>query len=376
LSFNPTNIHCAHTGGQQYQYRRRLPKENHLDISYHQVTLTKRYPLRISRGESAGSVNLFVNVSDQNVTGLGEAAPGRLTGADTAQDCQDQISTFLKTHPQALDNPFDGWRAAREAQVAPCAWAAVDIALWDHLARRAGQPLYRLLGLPHRAVATSVTIGILPPEVVRERVPEVIQRTGARYLKVKLGSPEGLEADQAMYAAVKEAARNYAVTLRVDANGGWDLAGAQSMMLWLKERGCDYVEQPLHHQADDQLPALFTGRALPIYIDESCNFAKDAARLAGCIDGVNLKLMKCGGISEALRIVATARAHNLKTMIGCMGESSVAIGAGASLGALFDHIDLDSHLNLLPDPASGLFLDAGVVNVDPKHPGHGVTLTC
>jgi len=179
-----------------------------------------------------------------------------------------------------------------------------------------------------------------------------------------------------MYAAVKEAARNYAVTLRVDANGGWDLAGAQSMMLWLKERGCDYVEQPLHHQADDQLPALFAGRALPIYIDESCNFAKDAARLAGCIDGANLKLMKCGGISEALRIVATARAHNLKTMIGCMGESSVAIGAGASLGALFDHIDLDSHLNLLPDPASGLSLDAGVVNVDAKRPGHGVTLTC
>ena len=321
-------------------------------------------------------MNLFVTVSDDGVSGLGEAAPGGLTGADTAEACEDQIRSFLAAHPEALANPFDGWRLAREQQVAPCAWAAVDIALWDLLARRSGQPLYRLLGLPHKGVATSVTIGILPPEVVKERVPEVVSRTGARYLKVKLGSPEGLEADRAMYAAVVEAARGFDVRVRVDANGGWDLAAAISMMAWLKERGCDYVEQPLHYDADEDLPALFADRVLPVFIDESCNFASDAARLAGCVDGVNLKLMKCGGITEALRIVAVARAHRLETMIGCMGESSVAIGAGASIGALFDHIDLDSHLNLLPDPARGLTLAAGVVRVSEHGPGHGVTLTC
>ena len=164
--------------------------------------------------------------------------------------------------------------------------------------------------------------------------------------------------------------------MRVDANGGWDLVGAHRMMAWLKERGCDYIEQPLHHDADEDLPALFADRVLPIFIDESCNFASDVARLAHCVDGVNLKLMKCGVITEALRIAAAARAHGLKTMIGCMGESSVAIGAGASLAALFDHIDLDSHLNLLPDPASGLALDEGVVSVRAQAPGHGVELTC
>ncbi|MDP6791285.1 MAG: dipeptide epimerase [Arenicellales bacterium] len=338
--------------------------------------MKKRHPLRISRGESAGSVNLFVTVSDDGVSGLGEAAPGGLTGADTAEACEDQIRSFLAAHPEALANPFDGWRLAREQQVAPCAWAAVDIALWDLLARRSGQPLYRLLGLPHKGVATSVTIGILPPEVVKERVPEVVSRTGARYLKVKLGSPEGLDADCDMFTAVQEAAGGFGVSLRVDANGGWDLAGARRMMAWLKERGCDYVEQPLHYDADEDLPALFADRVLPVFIDESCNFASDAARLAGCVDGVNLKLMKCGGITEALRIVATARAHRLETMIGCMGESSVAIGAGASLAALFDHIDLDSHLNLLPDPASGLEMNEGVVSVRADQSGHGVSLTC
>ena len=269
-----------------------------------------------------------------------------------------------------------GWQLARENGVAPCAWAAVDVALWDSLSRGAGQPLYRLLGLPHKGVATSVTIGILPPQVVKERVPEVVSRTGARYLKIKLGSPDGLDADCDMFAAVQEAANGLGVSLRVDANGGWDLAGAQHMMAWLKERGCDYVEQPLHYDADEDLPALFADRALPVFIDESCNFSSDVARLAHCVDGVNLKLMKCGGITEALRIVAAARAHGLKTMIGCMGESSAAIGAGASLAALFDHIDLDSHLNLLPDPASGLEMNAGVVSVRADQPGHGVSLTC
>ena len=325
---------------------------------------------------SAGSINLFCSLTRDGQTGLGEAAPGGLTGAETAEECERQLSAFLEAQPEALQNPFDGWRLAREAKVAPCAWAAVDTALWDLLARRANLPLYQLLGLPHRAVATSVTIGILPPDVVRERVPEVVGRTGARYLKVKLGSPDGLDADQDMFSAVVEAATGYDVTIRVDANGGWDLAGAQRMMPWLKDRGCDYVEQPLHYEADDALPALFASRVLPIFIDESCNFATDVSRLSHCVDGVNLKLMKCGGITEALRIVATARAHGLKTMIGCMGESSVAIGAGAAMGALFDHIDLDSHLNLLPDPAEGLQLTNGVVNVDPNRPGHGATLTC
>ena len=127
--------------------------------------------------------------------------------------------------------------------------------------------------------------------------------------------------------------------------------------------------------ANDALPALFPGRPLPIFVDESIRVASDVPGLANCVDGVNLKLMKCGGVTEALRIVATARAHGLGTMIGCMGESSVAIAAGASLGALFDHIDLDSHLNLAPDPAGGITLVDGVVTV-PDSPGHGATITC
>jgi muconate cycloisomerase len=125
--------------------------------------------------------------------------------------------------------------------------------------------------------------------------------------------------------------------------------------------------------AEDQLPELYRDRPLPIFVDESCRFAKDVPRVADAVDGVNLKLMKCGGLTEALAIIATARAHGLKTMIGCMSESSIAIAAGASIGALLDHIDLDSHLNLNPDPARGAEIRDGVVSSNDR-PGHGAEL--
>ena len=321
-----------------------------MEWKYDQKELKKRHALRISRGVSASSTNLFVTEQTKTHFGIGEAAPG--AGAETADLCQQQLNDFHHTQDEIMLNPFDCWLAAREAAIAPCALAAVDIALWDLHGKTAGQPLHQLLGLPSRSVATSVTIGILPPDEVRERVAEILDLTDAKFLKIKLGNPSGIDADQMMYMKVWESIQGHDVGLRVDANGGWTLSDARRMMSWLREYDCDYVEQPLNTNSDDQLEELFRNRALPIFVDESVNFSADIPRLASFVDGVNLKLMKCGGITEALRIVATARAHNLGTMIGCMGESSVSIAAGVAIGALFDHIDLDSHLNLDPDPAS------------------------
>ncbi len=142
------------------------------------------------------------------------------------------------------------------------------------------------------------------------------------------------------------------------------------MMAWLAGRGCDYVEQPLPRGNEDALPFLFANRPLPIFADESCHTAQDVAPLADRVDGVNLKLMKTGGITEALRLMDAALRHGLKLMIGCMGESSVAISAAAALTGVFDHVDLDSHLNLNPDPATGATLVHGVVT-PPDLPGHG-----
>ena len=345
-----------------------------MELRFRRVFLEKRYPLRISRGVSGSATNLFVLASEDGVTGVGEMCPGVLTGCASAEEGERALTEFAHRLPAGI-TPHDAWRAGREAGVAPCALAALDMALWDLLAKRLGAPLHRVLGLPRRAVATSVTIGINPPEVTRERVPEILRQTGGRFLKIKLGSPDGVGADQAHFLAAREAAAGVGgIGLRVDANGGWSPEDARVMMRWLADRGVDYVEQPLHMDALDYLPALFRDRPLPIYLDESCRFASDIPAWAAHVDGINLKLMKCGGITEALRIVAVARAFGLGTMIGCMGESQVSIAAGASLSALFDHIDLDSHLNLVNDPSSGTeFVDGAVLPLD--RPGHGGELT-
>ena len=145
------------------------------------------------------------------------------------------------------------------------------------------------------------------------------------------------------------------------------------MCSWLADRGVDYVEQPLAEGQEDGLPDVFVNRPLPIFVDESIRFSPSVIAVADRVDGINLKLMKCGGITEAIRIVATARAFGLQTMIGCMSETSIAIAAGAAIGGLFDYIDLDSQLNLKPDPASGAPIIDGVI-VPTENPGHGASL--
>ncbi len=341
-------------------------------IGFQTKYLKKRFPLAISRGIIDGSTNLFVSVSANGVTGWGEMAPGSMTGADSAEAGEQALSAFF-TPDIASKSIVEIEAAAREADVPASALAALDVALWDRLAKQAKLPLFKLLGLSNRGVPTSVTLGINPAEVIRERVPLLLDGSGIRSLKVKLGSPEGIEADQAMFEAVLHSIKPYPVALRVDANGGWGLAEAKQMMRWLADRGVEYIEQPLAQGDEGYLPELFKSRALPIFVDESCHIASDIPAWANAVDGVNLKLMKCGGITEALRIVATARAFGLQTMIGCMGESSISISAGAAIGALFDHIDLDSHLNLAPDPAAGVpLIDGSLVPTD--NYGHGAAL--
>lgn len=337
-------------------------------------TLQKRFPLTISRGTMASSDNLFVSLSDGQHEGIGEHSPA--TGkAWTADRGQSQLQEFCRTSKTLeLMSPHDLWQEMRDAGIDPPAMAALDMAMWDLVAKQANLPLYRILGLPRRAVPTSVTIGINPPEVTTERVPKILELTGAKCLKIKLGSPEGRDHDKAHFLAAKNASAPFGPKLRVDANGGWTVQEAIDMIAWLAEQGVDYVEQPLAEGQEDGLPEVFQKRKLPIFIDESCRFASDIPTWAAHTDGINLKLMKCGGITEALRIVATARAHGLQTMIGCMSESSVAISAGAAMSALFDYIDLDSHLNLNPDPAQGAEISDGVV-LPTHHIGHGAYMT-
>ena len=252
----------------------------------------------------------------------------------------------------------------------PCAYVGLDTALWDWQAKKEGLPLYKLLGFPRPKTPTSVTIGINSPEVVKERIPILLEGTTVKSLKIKLGSVDGTETDKSMFEQVVKSTKNYDVKIRVDANGGWNIADAKYMMQWLADRGVDYVEQPLKEGEEFNLEELYENRPVPIYLDETCRFSENISSFAHCVDGVNMKLMKCGGITEALKIIETARKYKLKTMIGCMSESSVSIAAAAALSGGIDHIDLDSHYNLAPDPSFGAPMVDGVT-LPPDIAGHG-----
>ena len=343
-----------------------------MEFNFHTVNLKKKFPLQISRGTHDKSQNLFVEIIKDGITAWGECAPGKTEGAATAYEVEMHLKRLIDSKIDSL-SLYEVYQRAKELNVPACAMAGMDIALWDWKAKKANMSLKDLLGLSSTSVPTSLTVGINPPEVVKERVELILKNTEVKALKIKLGSKEGIEYDKLIYSQVIESTKNKDIAIRVDANGGWALDEAKLMMKWLADRKAEYIEQPLVEGEEDKLKFLFEGRPLPIFIDESCRFSEDVANYHQYVDGVNLKLMKCGGITEALKILNVARAHGLKTMIGCMSESSVSISAGASITGIIDYVDLDSHYNLDPDPSEGSSMVNGITMIN-SIPGHGAKL--
>ena len=263
-------------------------------------------------------------------------------------------------------------RLMAEARLPSGARAALDIALHDWLGKQANLPLWQLWGLDRdRIVPTSMTIGINPPGMAQQRVRDWLEQVPTlQAIKLKLGSPTGLEADQAMVLAVQSVAPHI-TQISIDANGGWSLEQARHMIPWLADRGITYIEQPLAKGQEGDLPALYQESPLPIFVDESCFTSYDIPPLADRVHGINIKLMKAGGLTEAWRMIHTARACGLKIMFGCYSDSALLNTAFAHLSPLADYLDLDSHLNLLDDPFAGASFQNGRVLPD-EQPGLGV----
>ena len=325
----------------------------------HPLELTLRSPFRVSRGASVACRNVVFELAADGEIGRGEAAP-----ISRYAESADSAAVALAEMARGLDGVRDfaeaGARLARPGQRA--AQSAFDSALHDLAGRRLGVSVRELLGLARRPLPpTSWTIGLDP-------IPDALAKVAAagafEVLKLKMGA----EFDMELLRAVRESTRQ---TIRVDANEGWSFAGALERLPELARLGVEFIEQPLPEGQLEEIRELRKRSPLPFIADESVHGAADIPKLVGAFDGINLKLAKCGGIAPAREMIAVARAHGLKILLGCMIESSLGIAAALALAPLVDWLDLDGHLLIENDPFTGLGFANGCL-IPSDRPGLGV----
>lgn len=344
-----------------------------MQLHIHRFTVHKRVPLTISRGTYTESENVWVRVVEDGIEGWGEGTAFS-TGHRT-QTIDDVIQALDHLAPLlASVSPLDRQQIdalIQKVALPSAAQAALDMALHDWMGKRAGLPLWQLWGGDRQQIVpTSVTIGISTPEAAQHRLRLWRDVFEPQAVKIKLGSPAGIEADQAMFLAVRKDTPTQ-VKVSVDANGGWSVEDAIRMSHWLAERGVTYLEQPLAAGHEEGLRSLYHQSPIPIFVDESCYTSRDVAQLSDRVHGINIKLMKAGGLSEALRMVHAAQAWGLQIMFGCYSDTSLSNTAAAHLAPFAHHLDLDSHLNLTNDPFQGATLHNGRL-IPNEQPGLGV----
>lgn len=328
------------------------------------LNIRTRHPFIIARGGQSDYRTLWVKLTDADgVQGWGEAAPARIYG-----ECTETALAALQVYGQSLpDDPFAIEDIERRWETAlrlnPSARCALSAALHDLVGKKLGIPVYRMWGLdPAKAPRSTFTIGIDTVEKLKVKVQEAEQYP---ILKIKLGTDRDLEILQTIRGLTRK-------ELRVDANTGWNVKQAIRMLPVLEEFGVTVLEQPLPAGDLEGLATVTRASRIPVIADESCLVAADIPGLVGKVDGINIKLAKCGSLREAIRMIAVARAHHMMVMVGCMIETSIAITAAAHFTPLVDIVDLDGAALLGADPFAGATIDGGQVGL-PTAPGLGLT---
>lgn len=325
----------------------------HLALS--ELALPLVHTFTIARGSETMARSVLMRLHWNGIEALGESAPSA-----RYQECVASVREFFQMHPLASDTPY-----AIEtllAGVPPAARCALDVALHDCIGKDLERPLWQLLGLdPARTPVTSFTIGIATPQEMLAKLDAIAHHP---IVKVKLGFAGDVEVLEAMRA-------RYTGTLRIDANEAWTPEEAVAKLETLARCDVEFCEQPIPAGTPERLRYVRERSRVALVTDEDSKDASDLFALAGCVDGVNIKLVKCGGIRGALAMIHTARALGLKIMLGCMVESAILTTAAAHLSPLVDWADLDGPFLTARDPFAGIAYEGGKI-VLPAGPGLGV----
>jgi L-Ala-D/L-Glu epimerase / N-acetyl-D-glutamate racemase len=339
--------------------------EKHVKLTVRQFDLPLRHTFTIARGSTTVSRTLIVELEQDGVCGYGEAGENDFYGASIP----DMLAAFEAVRPilesKGPTQPAELW-AELESEFGPKSFpqCALDLAAWDLWGKLQGQPVWKLWGLnADNLPVTDYTIGIDTIEVMVSKMEEF---PGWPVYKIKLGTDNDIE-------IVRELRKHTEAVFRVDANCAWTVDQTIENSVALAELGVEFIEQPMVRENWAGMEQVFAKSALPVIADESCQREADVARCAGCFHGVNVKLVKCGGLTPAKRMLDSARKKGLKTMVGCMTESTVGISAIAQLLPLLDYVDMDGALLLAEDIASGIRIEQGRP-ILPDENGCGVRL--
>ena len=318
------------------------------------LALPLKHPFAIARSSEVVAQTVLVRLHWNGIEALGESAPSERYGENVASVAAGLAQRELGDDPYVLDDLLSGLRPAEAC--------GLDIALHDCIGKDVDRPLWRLLGLdPSRTPVTSFTIGIAPLDETLAKVREV----GAHpIIKVKLGKGAELETIDAIRSI-------YTGTIRIDANEAWTPEESLAILHDMARYEIEFCEQPIPAGTPARLRWLRERSPIPIVSDEDAKDARDLPALLGCVDGINVKLVKCGGIRGALEMIHTARAMGFKIMLGCMLESQVLTTAAAHLSPLVDWADLDGPFLTASDPFVGIAYADGKI-VLPHGPGLGV----
>jgi L-Ala-D/L-Glu epimerase len=332
----------------------------------HPFELPLKHVFAISRESTEVSRTLVVELEQDGQCGYGEAGENPFYGATCARIRAALENLRPQIEVARLGDPAELWEHLCPA-LADCSFAqcALDVAAHDLWGKLRGKPVWELWGLriDGPLPVTDYTIGIDAIDVMVRKMQEFPDWP---IYKIKLGTADDL-------AIVRQLRRHTASVFRVDANCAWDAPTAIRLSSPLKDLGVEFIEQPLAADRWDEMREVFVRSALPVIADESCRTESDVQPCVGRFHGINIKLVKCGGLTPARRMIDKARRFGLKTMVGCMTESSVGISAIAQLLPLLDYVDMDGALLLARDVASGVRIERGRIIYPPDN-GCGVRL--
>jgi L-alanine-DL-glutamate epimerase-like enolase superfamily enzyme len=329
----------------------------HLELETLELPLV--HPFTIARGTERVARTAVFRLHWNGLVGLGESVPIPRYGESV-----ESVRAYFEQHPVRGDDPYLLERLLAP-EIPPAARCGLDLALHDLIGKDCGKPLYRLLGLdPRKTPLTSFTIGIADAQTTLQKVEELGDHPVMK-VKLGLGSPEE-------QIGILELIRSrYTGTIRIDANEGWTPEQAVRMLTEIARFDIEFAEQPIPAGHPEQLRYVKERSPIPIVVDEDSLCAQDLIRLHGCVDGINVKLVKCGGIRAALAMIHTARALGFKIMLGCMVESQISASAAAQISPLVDWADIDGPFLTRDDPFSGITYDGGKI-VLPDAAGLGV----